>query len=212
MAALFELWSPRMVGERTVAVDITPAALPKLDAPPESWVVACLSVIGIGEEPQRWKLQPSRCNFYSMFPHASDWRDRWRITWTLTCRLAAADTLDSSLSEAPMAFDQRDPSWSFDDYDDIHRGFYTMVFVADAAASDDINGAVDAVRSDLEASGANDIIPARHRLGELRVEGRVRFRSPNFSENVGAYDAILARLRRAGFQTYWTELSPGRNT
>lgn len=206
MKPIFEIWSPHIIAGSTLVFDVTPANLPELNRLSAEWLDGCLASLGLQARALSWRVCPSRCNYYSNFPHADDWQDRWRLTWTINVTLSDPDGTHSGLSTAPTWFDRLDPSWSFE-FGDDHRDSGSILMVAPAGDAARIAGHVDHLASELERLGRNAVETSTHVYDDGWMEGRVRFSRAGFDSDAQSLDEIVRRLEHSGFVTNWSRLT-----
>jgi len=182
--------------------------MPLINRLTDDWVSKCLSKIGIDASVAEWSLEPSRTNYYSLFPDSADWRDRWRASWTLTVRLdKSATPLSSSFRSLPIPFDDHDPTWDFNDYDNIHRDRYMLLFAArDADLRLHIEDSAYRAAHQIGAISAKVTSVSFCEYDDMWREARIRFQSTDAACLMSSFDIVLNDIRQQRFTVNWAAL------
>lgn len=208
MATIFEIWPLRLLSPNEISFDVTPANLPMINKLSEEWINGCLSRLGLSTVVRDWHVEACRCNYYSYFPESDDWEDRWRVTWTIFVSVHRLDQpITSGLRSLPIAFDRHDPSWHFQDYENINEDRFVLLFAYhrkknDIAQSDKF---IKNLISKLAEAGIEDIHTTTFSYDDGWREIRVRFISRNFTENTVFFDEMLRHLKNRQFIVNWEQ-------
>ena len=207
MATLFEIWLPRCPSPGVVEVDVTRANLPMLDRLSRQWVDGCLAAIGVTGRSRNWEIRAARCNYYAAYPESDDWEDRWRLTWSVRIALASAQELRRpGLRTLPIPFEERDPTWHFDESGEVavERGVVQFAESRRVPAGEQEARSAHAMAR-LVALGMKDLSETRFALdGDWQMSG-LHFACDDFARRARDLDKVVSELEADGTVVNWSQ-------
>ena len=200
----YAVWTARPLDNNSVAIDIAAAHSSGVGSGSLALCAAALNTFWPGVKAYDCAVTPIRSTFFSDYPDAPDWRDRWRIGWNLMVKIDGP--VPASVFHFPYSWlHEPDPTW--DGKSQVSDEVATAIVFA---------GAPNVTRSDLPTAFAtvdpkNIIISKLERMVLPRLDGtkadviRAEISVSQFSDQVGQLDAFIRGLKKFGWHTNWRE-------
>ncbi len=143
----FYVWNPVLSSPAVLETVITPGEATEIADGTDAFVAAVVADLGIAEPVEEWALGFCRASYFTDYPDADDWHDRWLPAWRLRARLAAAPSEPPRPGpDGSVATEAGDGSWT-PEKDADARGEAACLVVADFPSADALREARAAIEA-----------------------------------------------------------------
>jgi hypothetical protein len=201
----FEVGAVYWPGKDTANIEVLQIGYPELSRGSADVVSKMLSACNIDGEVKAWSLHPSRSHFFSGFPKAEEWEDRWCKGWTLRVEFNRVSETASTVYAPAIPVDVCDPtSVDTDRVREESREKFTLIAKAEKLSAQDAALAAERFLAQTNARLENFKVSAVFQSAE-RLFLKLVF--PRFNEaEEQRILGFLSKLKRRGYLTHWEDL------
>lgn len=208
MAYLFSLWNLFRNAEGAFEFEVGQGDTFRVGRGGTEWVRGALQALGVDlPGALSHTVTAERSFYYSSYPEAPDWRDRWPRSWTVRVvpKEPAAPDHKNALFNIWEMYGEIDPE-SDDEEEDDSRYDQTALVIVDlrvdrARAETIVRGAV---AGEWPECGAPLQVTIRE-FDERLCQARLFFQPIALPDEIPRLERLLGRFREAGGAVHWTE-------
>lgn len=188
--ANYNLWHPRLIGNRQLTVTLTPGESSAVPDSDPQFFKEILRALRIKADAKDAQVISYRCSYHAE-PDTDDWRDRWPVNWRLTIALSTTVRLPKLKHESIGLVATPEGVWDQDD--NSERALPCFVFVDFRSSS-----AADKTREQLQHSKEVQNLRSPLKLPSLQFERQALGRS--LVQDHIALGTVPVRALEEGFE------------